>query len=368
MELKVGDKVKFLNNVGGGVVTKIVSNKIVEVRDEQGFNVPVLREELILLDEEVESLHFRAMGGSSHNDLSPQGGKQEAKTATAPSDQTEQENYQEVEFEKQDNKTNVFLAFIPESETDYTASDLMSFLVNDSHYEMFYNIARPTQGGLVQSQTGILKPNSLAETGIYKREELNELTQLHLQVLFFKQGSYELKSPLNREIKINPVWFFKESKFKENRFFYEEALMIQVFEEDRMKAALQKLTDHDLEEAVRRKEQENKRLNQPKRFKPAHNPDKEIEIVDLHLHELIDDERGLSNHDKLQVQMKHFHQKMAEAIKQPSTKKIVFIHGVGNGKLKLELRRELERKYKKYKFQDASFKDYGYGATMVYLR
>jgi len=47
-------------------------------------------------------------------------------------------------------------------------------------------------------------------------------------------------------------------------------------------------------------------------------------------------------------------------------RKIVFIHGVGNGVLKNEIRKQLERKYKVY-YQDASFREYGYGATMVII-
>ena len=50
------------------------------------------------------------------------------------------------------------------------------------------------------------------------------------------------------------------------------------------------------------------------------------------------------------------------------TKKIVFIHGVGNGKLKYEIRKTLDSKYPKLRYQDASFKEYGYGATMVMLK
>jgi dsDNA-specific endonuclease/ATPase MutS2 len=67
------------------------------------------------------------------------------------------------------------------------------------------------------------------------------------------------------------------------------------------------------------------------------------------------------------VQMTKFHEEMDKAIKT-DVKKIVFIHGVGNGTLKNELRRELQRKYSKYNFQDASFREYGYGATMVIIR
>jgi dsDNA-specific endonuclease/ATPase MutS2 len=50
------------------------------------------------------------------------------------------------------------------------------------------------------------------------------------------------------------------------------------------------------------------------------------------------------------------------------TKKIVFIHGIGNGKLKYEIRKTLDSKYSRLKYQDASFKEYGYGATMVILK
>jgi dsDNA-specific endonuclease/ATPase MutS2 len=49
-------------------------------------------------------------------------------------------------------------------------------------------------------------------------------------------------------------------------------------------------------------------------------------------------------------------------------KRIVFIHGVGQGVLKQEVAKLLKSKFPKYSFQDASFKEYGYGATMVMLR
>jgi len=58
---------------------------------------------------------------------------------------------------------------------------------------------------------------------------------------------------------------------------------------------------------------------------------------------------------------------MQSAIRS-GVKRIVFIHGVGQGVLKQEVASLLSKKFKKYYFQDASFKEYGYGATMVILR
>lgn len=45
-KFQVGDKVKFVNAVGGGVVTK-VANGMIYVEDDTGFDMPVLPSELI---------------------------------------------------------------------------------------------------------------------------------------------------------------------------------------------------------------------------------------------------------------------------------------------------------------------------------
>ncbi len=70
----------------------------------------------------------------------------------------------------------------------------------------------------------------------------------------------------------------------------------------------------------------------------------------------------------LTIQLNHFRKNLEEAILDKNIKKVIFIHGVGNGTLKLELRRILAKEYSHYDYQDASFKEYGYGATMVILR
>ncbi|MDC1107208.1 DUF2027 domain-containing protein, partial [Prolixibacteraceae bacterium] len=60
-------------------------------------------------------------------------------------------------------------------------------------------------------------------------------------------------------------------------------------------------------------------------------------------------------------------QEMEKAIKD-KVKKIVFIHGKGNGTLKTQIYKEHRKRYAKYIIQDASFQKYGYGATLIILR
>jgi dsDNA-specific endonuclease/ATPase MutS2 len=75
----------------------------------------------------------------------------------------------------------------------------------------------------------------------------------------------------------------------------------------------------------------------------------------------------MSAKDILEYQMKVFHEEMQKYVKKKGTK-LVFIHGKGDGVLRKNIEQALRHKYKSCLYQDASFKEYGYGATMVTIR
>ena len=54
-------------------------------------------------------------------------------------------------------------------------------------------------------------------------------------------------------------------------------------------------------------------------------------------------------------------------MQEQKEQKIVFIHGKGDGVLRKAILQELKYKYKNYESQDASFREYGFGATMVII-
>lgn len=106
-----------------------------------------------------------------------------------------------------------------------------------------------------------------------------------------------------------------------------------------------------------------KRKNQPKvRVKDRYEPTME---VDLHIHQLVKSSRGMSNHDMLTLQLDTAKHKLEFAINK-RIQKIVFIHGVGEGVLKMELD-YLFGRYNNVKFYDANYQKYGLGATEVYI-
>ena len=108
----------------------------------------------------------------------------------------------------------------------------------------------------------------------------------------------------------------------------------------------------------------------PERKKQEPKKDKNItgvEEVDLHIENILPDYNDLSSGEILEAQMDRFTTVLNGAIMHKQ-KKVVFIHGKGAGKLKYELKKKLETDYPRLKFQDASFKEYGYGATLVIIQ
>lgn len=104
-------------------------------------------------------------------------------------------------------------------------------------------------------------------------------------------------------------------------------------------------------------------LNRPSISKSSNNkiPPREI---DLHINKLIDSVVGLTNTEIITLQLDKFRKELKQSIKS-NEREIIFIHGIGNGTLKSELRRVTDQEFKWCSQEDASFKEYGFGATRI---
>lgn len=116
-----------------------------------------------------------------------------------------------------------------------------------------------------------------------------------------------------------------------------------------------------LSEAVSQKETK-KRKSIKVKPKERYQPTLE---VDLHIHQLTNSSRGMSNHDMLTLQIDTAKRQLEFAMRK-RIQRIVFIHGVGEGVLKIELD-YLFKRYDNLKFYDADYQKYGQGATEVYI-
>ena len=88
--------------------------------------------------------------------------------------------------------------------------------------------------------------------------------------------------------------------------------------------------------------------------------------VDLHFHELVEDMSGLKDRTKLDIQLNHFERMMRIAAEQ-RIRKVIFIHGVGQGVLRHQIRSRLEMYYPECSVREANPREYGSGATEVLL-
>ena len=88
--------------------------------------------------------------------------------------------------------------------------------------------------------------------------------------------------------------------------------------------------------------------------------------IDLHIEELTESHKGLSNHEILSRQMIAFRQFYQRARAQKK-RKIVIIHGVGEGVLRYEVRSFLNKE-NGLEYFDADYLDYGQGATVIELK
>ena len=87
--------------------------------------------------------------------------------------------------------------------------------------------------------------------------------------------------------------------------------------------------------------------------------------VDLHIHKLVRSIKGMTNHDMITLQIDTAKRQLEFAINKriPS---VIFIHGVGQGVLREELR-YLFGRYDNIRISEADYKKYGLGAMEVYI-
>lgn len=145
-----------------------------------------------------------------------------------------------------------------------------------------------------------------------------------------------------------------------------EKRLVRVQEDARL--AHMKVSDHQAG-MVRANDEMSERKRGRPGIRPGKTPkkaeDNGVTEVDLHLHEIVEDERRFTDGEKLEYQMRFFERALESAIRD-GKRKLIVIHGVGEGVLREEVRRMLQY-YDGVQFHDADMRRYGSGATEVII-
>lgn len=354
--VKIGDNVRFLNSTGGGKVTKIDEKKgLVYVEDSEtdGFEVPVLIKEVVVVGNISETTNVPKKDFSS---------KPVENIITQPQEKLIEKKPQPIMETPEGEILKVLLAFFPIDIKQMQTTSYECYLINDSNYFLYYNLVIGSKNSKKSVSNGRLEPNTQEFMKVINKEELSDWEHLQVQTIAFKEDrSYIQQSVIDAHIRLNPVKFYKLHTFTENDYFDEPSLLVDILEE-KGKQMLADISADEIKEAIYKKEEPQRRLRIEK--KPQKNS---IIEIDLHINSLLDNTNGMSNAEILECQMKKFHDILTEN-KNNKGQKIVFIHGKGEGVLRKEIEQQLKTTYKQYYFQDASFREYGFGATMVTIK
>ncbi|MDR1516670.1 MAG: DUF2027 domain-containing protein [Dysgonamonadaceae bacterium] len=350
-KIETGDIVRFLNTVGGGQVKGVLSKQLAIVEDEHGFDVPVLISELVV----VESAGNEKIG--SEDEVAPEKtqGKPEIKLEKPDEEPEETPGGEEI---------TACLAYLPTDAKSLTRSAYECYFVNDSNYYLFINYMSHENNAWTNRFNGLVEPNTKIFLEEFDKSQLNEIEKICVQFVAFKHAKpFKFKNSHSVELRIDTVKFYKLHSFQENDYFDESAMIYYLVRNDMPERDVL-LSAGEIERAMKEKNEAEKRPRIQKIKPKETNP---VIEVDLHINHLLETTAGMNNADMLEYQLQKFNEAMGENLRNKN-QKLVFIHGKGDGVLKNAILKELKQKYKNCYVQDASFREYGFGATMVTIK
>ena len=260
------------------------------------------------------------------------------------------------------------MAYVPQDIKAISSTAFDAYLVNDSNYFVDYLYLSAEGKSWTLRSRGTVKPNMKLHLEEFEKADLNSMEHVCVQLLAYKDDrTFLLKDAVNMELRIDTVKFYKLHTFEENDFFPQPALIYDIVRDDEQKKQVF-LSADDLKSAILTKNSNDAGVPSKVKNRQQHKVVKNnIVEVDLHIDALLDDTTGMGNAEMLNYQMDVF-RKTLDEYRTNTGQKIVFIHGKGDGVLRRAILDELKRKYRNYSSQDASFREYGYGATMVTIK
>lgn len=372
--VKPGDTVRFLHTVGGGIV-KRVDGRMAYV-EEDGFEIPVLAAELVVVvpaghkapdfgaklvfDQNAFDTGRRTPEIPPSKEVAPPGAISAATVKPAPAPET-----------PYGNRLNIALAFEPQNPKELSKTTFTAVLVNDSNFFLDFIFASRSGDSREWkiAYRATVEPNELIDLATFTHETLQDIEHISLQAFAYKpEKPFELKKPIDFSRRLDLKKFYKLHCFRPGRYFDNPVMELMVVKDDKPETPLQApdlaaLLEKDstaakpkAADAPRKKGKKNDADNPHMLLPPVE--------IDLHIDELLDSTAGMQPADILTYQLNTVREEMKRHSRRIG-QKIIFIHGKGEGVLRQAVLKLLRREFPKAELQDASFQEYGFGATLV---
>ncbi len=316
--MKIGDKVRVTKGREEGFITKIINEKLVEIEIEDGFRIPVMRNELSIVAAEETNYFERGEEATKTPEIRPKG-----KAA-------------DVGF---------CLAF-----HEINDKALSLFVINNTSYTIPYALFFNEAGSLKGRAVGHLLPQTHVKIDELDRRNFDNWPEIVIQALIFSSKAGSLRNPIEKRFKFKAAGFFKNEKIApvihKKAYLFEIGISPEVMDQEKLAS----LVNSGIKDKI---DSEGK----PDISRPA-------SIVDLHIEKLTKEVAILSSSQILQLQLQTFETALDLAIAS-GMEEITFIHGVGNGILRDAIHKRLSKESNIQYFKDALRDKFGYGATYV---
>jgi hypothetical protein len=346
MSFRIGDKVSFINEKQDGYIVFIKADNTCVVEIEDGFTLDAGPKELVKIQEaskknpQIENADIIVQStGDALPDL--------------------------IKIFSLENQ--VALVAVPDA-GKVLSGKVDYYLVNGSELDVLYVFSLLMSKMHDGKIAGVLAPGNFILLSSVSREDLIEAEKLVIELLFYKKGLHPSYPRVQQVLNIEMPALIQNFPAAPSPFSFAISSVLINFGQ---------LEDPDLSELLQKYKSDSgdiRKISKPS-VSPGTNKRQDTSIkdfglnpsqneIDLHIEELIDDTSGLSASEMIQIQLNVFRKELDKALHRGSHK-IIFIHGIGNGRLKNELRNEL--KLLKINFRDGAYDRYGAGATEVIL-
>ena len=323
--MNIGDKVRLVHGKEQGIVYRFLPNNQVEVEIEDGFRIPVLKSEVVV--------------------VSPL----EAQRMTKPESKPETGTLSPGRIPKVFAQKGIYMAFVPINDRELTVH-----LINNSDWKLPFALLEEQEGKLTGLAAGALEPRSTLKVRDLVIQQLESWPTFDFRALYFKEGSIEFLAPFQKRLRCRVQSFYK--KKEKAPLLLKEAYLYQLDLEENLNKSSQAPSAEKIREGMLSAQQEKGMVMQ-----------KLGSRLDLHIEKLRPDHAGIARSEILGIQLAEYEQYIEKAIAN-GLDEVTFIHGVGNGILRDELHRRLSKHPNIAYFKDTEKEKFGYGATLVKIK
>ena len=357
MKYKVGDRVKFLMEEGEGIVRKIVGPNLVNVETEDGFEIPTLTRDIILIQ---TNTHEEKMFVKNLDDSPTTFVNEEVESPIIEEKETNSSRLIVYPSDRIPEKFHLSIAFIPEHQNMPIAGDLDIYMMNFSSYDIMYSYHNQNDKSINLVSSGKIEAFSKLYVTSINREELDAYLNANVQTLIIQHQAKQLFAPISADMKLRGSKFYKETSFPKDQFLLQNALIYKLFDFKNVPLITKLSTEEDTD-ILKAKASVHKKNDAILKHKVSNDRAE----VDMHIWELVDDHSRMTNTEMLDIQLGYFEKCLQSAIDHKFSR-VIFIHGVGSGRLKEEIKATLEP-MDNIEYKPASMAQYGVGATQVDL-